>query len=91
MKKLSLVLISIFSVLLCGLLTACGKTFEVKFTEGDCIVAVGEEINLDSYLENESVDYSNKVSKLGDSLTSSIEVFVTKSSKVIMEILKSLF
>ncbi len=60
------------------------KEFEDK-------IASGEEINLDSYLENESVDYSNKFSKLGDSLTSSIEVFVTKSSKVIMEILKSLF
>ncbi len=60
------------------------KDFEDK-------IANGEEINLDSYLENDNIDYSNKVSKLGDNLTSSIEIFVTKSSKVITDILKSLF
>ena len=60
------------------------KEFEEKIQNG-------EAINLDSYLENDIEDYSNKMSKLGDNLTLGIEKFATKGSKVVTDIIKTLF
>ncbi len=60
------------------------KEFEEKINNG-------EVINLDSYLQNEIEDYSNPVSKLGDNITTGIEKVVTEGSKIVVNILKSLF
>ena len=60
------------------------KDFEEKIKNG-------EEINLDSYLTNDIIDYSNSVSKMGDKLTNGVEIFVFKGSKLVGDIIKSLF
>lgn len=60
------------------------KSFEEK-------VQNGEAISLDAYISHDIVDYSNSVSKLGDHLTSGIEIVVTKGSKFVGDIIKSLF
>ena len=51
----------------------------------------GEEIDINSFLNNERVDYSSTLSNLGDKMTSSFEIVIDKCSKIIANILKSLF
>lgn len=60
------------------------KEFEEK-------VANNEEIDITSFLNNERKDYNNNISKLGDSLTSSIENIMFKGMKLVKGIVKSLF
>jgi hypothetical protein len=54
-------------------------------------IAKGESVDMNSFLKNNKVDYSNRVSDLGDKITSYIEVFIDKGSKVVTNIVKSLF
>lgn len=60
------------------------KEFEEKLHNG-------EEIDINSFLDNEIVDYSSKMSNIGDSLTSGIENFVYKGMNIFGDIIKSLF
>ena len=50
-----------------------------------------EEIDIESFLNNERVDYSSRMSNLGDNMTSSLEGVIEKGAKIIRDILKSLF
>ncbi len=54
-------------------------------------IASGEEVNLDHYLHNDPVDYSNNFSKMGDNFSSWIQKFVSEGSKIVSDIVKSLF
>ncbi len=60
------------------------KEFEEK-------VQKGEEIDITSFLNTESKDYSSPMSNLGDNLTSGVENVVFEGMKFISDILKSLF
>ena len=51
----------------------------------------GDEIDIDSFLNNSRVDYSSKMSNLGDKLTNSLEGLVDEGAKILTAILKSLF
>ena len=60
------------------------KAFEEKIHNG-------EEIELDSFMDNDKIDYSNKISRIGDKLTSGIELGFVKTVKLFANIIKSLF
>ena len=64
---------------------------EEKIKEFESKVQSGDARDINHYLDNKREDYSNKMSKIGDNLTNSLEKFVNKSSKFITDILKSLF
>ena len=66
-------------------------TTEEGIREFESKVQNGEEIDLTSFLKNERVDYSNKISNLGDNLTYNIEHIVVKSLGIFTDIFKSLF
>lgn len=51
----------------------------------------GEEIDLNSFLKNEKDDYSSKISKVGDNITSNLEKILADGITFITNILKSLF
>lgn len=51
----------------------------------------GENIDITSFLNNSKVDYSSKMSNLGDNLTYGLENFVSKGMGFVVDILKSLF
>ena len=60
------------------------KEFEEK-------VQNGEEVDITSFLNSERIDYSSKMSNLGDGVTESIENFVSSGADFVFDILKSLF
>ena len=60
------------------------KEFEKK-------VQNGEEVDITSFLNSERIDYSSKMSNLGDGVTESIENFVSSGADFVFDILKSLF
>jgi len=60
------------------------KEFESK-------VQNGEDIDITSFLNNERVDYSSKMSNFGDNLTVGVENFVKESMQIFGDIFKSLF
>lgn len=51
----------------------------------------GEDIDVTSFLNDEKIDYSSKMSNLGDNLTYGLENFVSKGMRFVVDILKSLF
>ncbi len=51
----------------------------------------GEDVDIKSFLNDERVDYSNNLSNIGDSLTSGIEGVIVETSKIVINILNSLF
>ena len=51
----------------------------------------GEVIDVSSFLKSENVDYSSKMSNIGDSLTYGLENFAAKGMNFVVDILKSLF
>ena len=51
----------------------------------------GDEIDIESFINNTREDYSSKMSNLGDRLTGSLEGFVDEGAKILTGILKSLF
>ncbi len=60
------------------------KKFEEKINNG-------EEVSITSFLDDDRKDYSNKFSKLGDSITKGIENLATKGMKIFVQVIKSLF
>jgi hypothetical protein len=62
-----------------------------KIKEFENKVSLGEEIDIDSFLDNERVDYSSKMSNLGDNITNNFENIIARVSKVFKNIVKSLF
>lgn len=60
------------------------KEFEEK-------VQKGEKIDITSFLNTEREDYSNKISILGDTLTSGLEGVISGGVDIISDVLKSLF
>lgn len=60
------------------------KDFENKISNG-------EEIDLDTNWIEERVDYSSKLSRLGDELTIKVEKTVASGMSKIYDVLKSLF
>ena len=64
---------------------------EQKIKEFDELIQNGENVDIDSFLDSESIDYSNGLTHLGDNVTRSLEHTVNETSKVIANILKSLF
>ena len=60
------------------------KDFEEK-------LASGEKIDITAYINKDEIDYSNEFSKLGDYFTEGVQVLIEKSSKIIGNILKTLF
>ena len=64
---------------------------EEGIKEFEEIVERGEEIDLKSFLNNSRVDYSSKMSKIGDHVTNSLDGIVNEGAKIITDILKSLF
>lgn len=101
--NLFLNILSIFFIIFMGLFIANisgynesrikNKTIvtENAIEEFETRVKNGEEIDITSFLKNESVDYSNKFSRLGDNLTSNIENVVVGGVNFFTNILKSLF
>lgn len=51
----------------------------------------GDEIDITSFLNTEREDYSSNMSNLGDTLTSSVENFVSGGMEIVSDIIKSLF
>ncbi len=64
---------------------------EAKIKEFEELIASGEEIDLDSFLNNKRVDYSNSISHLGDKLTIGLEEFAQKSMDIMKDIVRTLF
>ena len=60
------------------------KEFEEK-------VQNGEEIDINSFLKTERIDYASPLSNLGETVVIGIESVVTKGFKITKNILKSLF
>lgn len=60
------------------------KEFEEK-------VQNGEEIDITSFLNDERIDYSSKMSNLGDRVTEGLESTLVNGMGFITDILKSLF
>lgn len=60
------------------------KEFEEKIQNG-------EEIDINSFLKTERIDYTSPLSNLGETVVIGIESVVTKGFKVTKNILKSLF
>lgn len=79
MKKLSLVLISIFSVLLCTFLTACGKNVEVKFEKSEYILAIDDTLNLNDIISIKNGDKKDVDFKFSNPLLFDVENKVAKA------------
>ena len=64
---------------------------ESKIREFESKIQSGEDIDIKSFMDKEEVDYSNNLTVIGDNLTSSIETIISETSKIMGNILKSLF
>lgn len=64
---------------------------EEKIKEFEEKVQNGEEVDIKNFLNKENRDYSNRLSRLGDSLTSNIEVIIHDGIIMFTNIFKSLF
>ena len=68
MKKISLGIVSVFTLLLCTLLSACGfKEPSAKFSQEEIFLSIGQSINLDDYLSLKEVDFDEIDFKFSDS------------------------
>lgn len=98
-KTIFIILVVIFSALLIAstsgyyesrirdqvVLTEEGiKEFEERISKG-------EKIDLTSFLEQSSIDYSSSASNLGDNITKTLEGFLTEGVGVIKNIFNTLF
>ncbi len=54
-------------------------------------VAQGKNVTIDDYLEKETKDYSNKVSKLGLNVSEKVEGFMTTGLSKILKVIGKLF
>ncbi len=64
------------------------KEAMAKFEED---LSKGEVVDLKDYLEDEKIDYSNKVTKIGNKITNNISKFITKGLSGLFKSLKGLF
>ena len=68
MKKINILLVSIFTVLVGTFLSACNfKTESASFTQDEISVSVGDEINLADYIEAKEVDKNDITFKFSNS------------------------
>lgn len=92
---LFLIFIALFIALKSGYYESnLGKRKELtaeKIKEFERDVQEGKEVDIKNYLETNSKDYSNKISKLGMSLGSSTEKFMTSGIEQIFKFLGVLF
>lgn len=51
----------------------------------------GENIDISSFLNDDTIDYSSSMSNLGDNLTYGLENFISKGMEFVVDVLKSLF
>ncbi len=57
----------------------------------DEIVKNGEEVDINAFLKDEKVDYSNGLTRIGDDFTDKLEGIIYNMSKSIIKFLKTLF
>ncbi len=62
-----------------------------KIEEFEQMLANGDDVDLNNFLANDRVDYSNKLSNFGEKLTMDVQVIVKNSFEFIGNIFKSLF
>lgn len=67
------------------------KITEAKLQEFEKDVKDGKEIDIKDYIENDYVDYSSSFSKLGNSMSSSIDIFMDSGLSNFFELLGKLF
>ena len=67
------------------------KITEEKLQEFEKDVKDGKEIDIKDYVENDYVDYSSSLSKLGNKLSSSIDTFMDTGLSDFFEFLGKLF
>ena len=67
------------------------KITEEKLQEFEQDVKDGKEIDIKNYVENDYVDYSSSLSKLGNKLSSSIDTFMDSGLSDFFEFLGKLF
>ena len=67
------------------------KITEEKLQEFERDVKDGKEIDIKKYVENDYVDYSSSLSKLGNKLSSSIDTFMDSGLSDFFELLGKLF
>ena len=54
-------------------------------------IANNKTIDLQEYLKKDDIDYSNKVTRLGNKIANSLSKFMTKEVSNIFDVLKNLF
>ena len=62
-----------------------------KIKEFESDVKNGEVVDLNDYIVEENVDYSNSVTKAGNALSETVNTFVTEGLSTAADILKKLF
>ena len=67
------------------------KITEEKLQEFEKDVHDGKEIDIKDYIENDYIDYSSSLSKLGNRLSSSIDTFMDSGLSDFFEFLGKLF
>ena len=67
------------------------KITEEKLQEFEQDVKDGKEIDVKNYIENDYVDYSSSMSKLGNKLSSSIDSFMDSGFNDFFKLLEKLF
>lgn len=67
------------------------KITEEKLQEFEQDVKDGKEIDVKDYIENDYVDYSSSMSKLGNKLSSSIDSFMDSGLNDFFKLLEKLF
>lgn len=96
------IMVALFVVFIALFIANMSGYYESKIREGTTItedkikefeekIQNGEEIDIEAFLNNDRVDYSNKISNLGEKLTVNIETVFKDGMHIIGNILKSLF
>ena len=67
------------------------KITEEKLQEFENDVKEGKEIDIKDYIENDFVDYSSSLSKIGNRLSSSIDTFMESGLKDFFDLLGKMF
>ena len=62
-----------------------------KIKEFEADILAGKEVDVKDYLENDYIDYSNSLTRVADTLTDSIEKFLTNGLSNFWDTIKVLF
>ena len=54
-------------------------------------ISKGKDVSINDYIENEFVDYSNPLTKMGSKINRFVESFMNKGIKKTLKVLKRLF